>query len=137
MPSNSLENLLDGSRISNKGSGQLESFGGNITDRILDVIWDPFNEVRRIIVLDIAHLLMDFPPRRQSSSENRRGSEKSSMPGIDSAHHVLGIEHLLSEFGDCKSSVLFRSSGGEGSEANHEEVQSWEGDQVHAKLSKI
>ena len=59
------------------------------------------------------------------------------MSWVSSTHHVLGIEHLLGEFGDGKSSVLLRSSGGEGSKANHEEVQPGEGDQVDGKLSKI
>ena len=59
------------------------------------------------------------------------------MSGISSAHHVLGIEHLLGKLGDGKSSILLGSSGGEGSESNHEEVESGEGDQVDSQLSKI
>ena len=59
------------------------------------------------------------------------------MPGVSSAHHVLGIEHLLGELGDGKSSVLLGSSGGEGGESNHEEVESGEGDQVDGQFSKI
>jgi hypothetical protein len=43
----------------------------------------------------------------------------------------------LSKLGDGKSSVLLRTSGGEGSETNHEEMESREGDEVDSKLSKI
>ena len=59
------------------------------------------------------------------------------MTGISGAHHVLGIEHLLGEFGDGKGSVLLGSTGSEGCETNHEEVETGEGDQVDSKLSKI
>ena len=59
------------------------------------------------------------------------------MSGVSGTHHVLGIEHLLGEFGDGKSSVLLRSSGGKGSESDHEEVQSREGDQVDSELSQV
>ena len=59
------------------------------------------------------------------------------MSGVRSAHHVLGIEHLLGEFGDGKGSVLLGSSGGKGGESSHEEMESGEGDQVDGELSKI
>ena len=59
------------------------------------------------------------------------------MAGVSSAHHVLGIEHLLGELGDGKSSVLLGASGGEGSETDHEEVKSGEGDKVDSELSEI
>lgn len=59
------------------------------------------------------------------------------MPGVGSAHHVLGIEHLLGELGDGQGPVLLGASGGEGGEADHEEVQPGEGDQVDGELSEI
>jgi hypothetical protein len=52
------------------------------------------------------------------------------VSGIGGAHHVYGVEHLLGQFGNGQGSVLLGSSGGQGGESDHEEVQSGEGDQV-------
>jgi hypothetical protein len=43
----------------------------------------------------------------------------------------------LGQFRDSQGSVLLRSSGGEGGESDHEEVQSGEGDEVDSQLSEI
>ena len=59
------------------------------------------------------------------------------MSGVSSAHHVLGIEHLLGELGDGQGSVLLGSSWGKGGESNHEEVESGEGDQVDGQFSEV
>jgi len=59
------------------------------------------------------------------------------VSGVRSAHHVLGVEHLLSELRDGEGSVLLGSSAGQGSETNHEEVKSGEGHQVGSKLSQV
>ena len=59
------------------------------------------------------------------------------MSGIRSAHHVLSIEHLLSKFGNSEGSVLLGSSGGKGSETNHEEMESGERNKVDGELSQI
>jgi len=44
---------------------------------------------------------------------------------------------LLSELRDGEGSVLLRASGGQRSETDHEEVKSWERNQVNGELSKI
>jgi len=134
--SNSLEHLLDGGRVTNEGHGHLESLGGDITDGGLDVVGDPLHEVRGVLVLDVEHLLVDLLGGH-SSSEEGGGGQVSSVSGIGSAHHVLGVEHLLGELGDGQSSVLLRSSGGQGGESDHEEMETGEGDQVHSQLSEI
>jgi len=56
---------------------------------------------------------------------------------IGSAHHVLGVEHLLGELWDGEGTVLLASSGGKWSESSHEEVETWEWDKVDSELSEV
>merc|ERR1711881_274693 len=131
-----LEHLLDGGGVSEEGDGHLESLGWDIADGGLDVVGDPLNEVRGVLVLDVEHLLVNLLGGHAATEEGG-GSEVASVTGVGGAHHVLGIEHLLGELGDGESSVLLGASGGEGGESAHEEVESGEGDQVHSELSEI
>lgn len=59
------------------------------------------------------------------------------MSWIRSGHHVLGVEHLLGELGHSDSSVRRRATRDKGSESDHEEMQSREGNHVHSELSEI
>ena len=59
------------------------------------------------------------------------------MSWVRSAHHVLGIEHLLGELWDGKGSVLLGTSGGKWGETSHEEMESREWDEVDSELSEI
>jgi len=59
------------------------------------------------------------------------------MSWVRSAHHVLGVEHLLGELWDGKGSVLLGSSGGEWGETSHEEMKTWEWNEVNSKLSQV
>merc|ERR1712032_1646807 len=86
---NSLEHLLDGSGVSNKGNSHLQSLWWDITNSRFDVIWDPFNEVRRVLVLDVKHLLINLFGGH-SSSEHSAGGQVSSVSWVGGAHHVLG-----------------------------------------------
>ena len=49
------------------------------------------------------------------------------MPWVRSSHHVLGIEHLLSELRNSDSPILLAAASSEGSETGHEEVKTGEG----------
>ena len=42
---NALEQFLDGGRVTNEGSGHLQTTWWDITNSGLDVIWNPFNKV--------------------------------------------------------------------------------------------
>ncbi len=56
----SLEELLDGSGVSNEGGSHLETTGWDVTDSGLDVVGDPLNEVGGVLVLDVEHLLVNL-----------------------------------------------------------------------------
>jgi len=55
---NTLEDLLDGSGVSDKGGGHLQASGRNVTHGSLDVVGDPFNKVGAVLVLDVQHLFV-------------------------------------------------------------------------------
>jgi hypothetical protein len=74
--------------------------------------------------------IVSFP-----TGEREKGQEKDVR--VSSGHHILGIEHLLGELRDGDRSVLLRSTSGEGSEPDHEEVQTREGDHVDGELPQV
>merc|ERR1719192_758816 len=63
--------------------------------------------------------------------------EVAAVTGIAGSHHVLGIEHLLGQLWDSQGTVLLASTGGEGSESGHEEVETGEGHHVDGEFSEI
>jgi hypothetical protein len=132
----SLEKLLDGSGISNESSSHLETSGRDVTNSGLYIVGDPFNKVRAVLVLDVEHLFINFLHGHAASEYSSYG-EISSMSGIAGSHHVLGVKHLLGQFGNSEGAVLLRSTGGEGSKARHKEVETGERNHVDRQLSEI
>jgi len=53
-------------------------------------------------------------------------SEVTTVTRVSGSHHVLSIEHLLSEFGNSNGAVLLAAAGGKRSETGHEEVETGE-----------
>ena len=69
----SLEELLDGGGVTDEGGGHLESSWGDVTDGGLDVVGDPLNEVRGVLVLGVEHLLIDLLHGHSSSEHGGDG----------------------------------------------------------------
>ena len=72
-----------------------------------------------------------------AATEEGRGGKVPAVAGVSCAHHVLGVPHLLGQLRDGECAVLLGATGGQGSEAHHEEVQTGEGDQVDCQLAQV
>merc|ERR1712223_389017 len=106
---NPLKQLLDGSGVTDEGASHFQPTGRNVTDGRLDVVGDPFDEVGTVFVLDVKHLLIHLLHGHSASEDGGHG-QVASMTGITGGHHVLGIEHLLSQLGYCQSPVLLTAT---------------------------
>ena len=93
MLGNSLEELLDGSGVSDEGGGHGETAWRDVADGRLHIVRDPFHEVRGILVLDGEHLVVDFL-HRHPAAEHGRDGEVAAVARIAGGHHVLGVKHL-------------------------------------------
>ena len=127
---------MDGSEVTKEGNSHLETLRRNTANGGFDIIGDPFNKVRRVLVLNVQYLTFDFLSGHTTIEEGR-GSEISSVPGIGSAYHVFGVEHLLGELGDVKSAILLETTGGKTSETSHLEMETREGDEVDREFSQV
>merc|ERR1712087_760889 len=131
-----LEHLLDCCGIASKGHSHLQALGRDIADRGLDVVWNPLHKVGRVLILHIEHLFVHFL-RGHAAPEEGSSRKVAAMAGIGSAHHVLGVKHLLRELWHSEGSVLLGAPGRERCEAGHEEVQPWERDKVDSDLAEV
>merc|ERR1712142_509008 len=131
-----LEQLLDSGGVANEGGGHLQATRRNVTHSNLDVVGDPFDEVGGVLVLDVEHLLVDLL-HGHASSEDGGNSQVASVTWVTGSHHVLGVEHLLSELRDSKSTVLLAATGSEWSKSWHEQMQTGEGYHVDSQFPQV
>ena len=108
----------------------------NVADGRLDVVRNPLDEVRTVLVLDVQHLIVDLP-HRHSSSEYGGHSQIPSVSRVTGGHHVLGVEHLLRQLWNAQGPILLTSAGSQWSEAWHEEVETRKWNHVDGQLTKI
>merc|ERR1719418_313844 len=97
------------SRVSNEGGSHFQTSGWNIANSSLDVVGDPFNKVRAVLVLDVQHLFVNLL-HGHAASENGSHSQVPTVTGIASGHHVFGVKHLLGQFWDSQRPVLLATS---------------------------
>ena len=50
--------------------------------------------------LDVEHLLVHLLHGHPASEHGGHG-EVAAVPGVAGRHHVLGVEHLLGQLGNC------------------------------------
>ena len=90
----SLEQLLNGSWVTNEGGSHLESSWWNVTNGDFHIIGNPLYKVWRVLVLDVQHLLVHLLHRHSAPEDGGHG-QIPSVSGVAGSHHVLGVEHLL------------------------------------------
>merc|ERR1712083_180179 len=88
-PGHPLEDVLDSGGVAHEGGGHLETPGGDVTHSSLDVVGDPFDEVGRVLVLDVKHLLVNLLHGHPSSEDGGHG-EVPSVPGSRSTRTARG-----------------------------------------------
>jgi hypothetical protein len=131
-----LEEFLDSGRVADEGNSHLETTRSNVALSSEHVAWDPFDEVGRVLLLDVVHLFLDLL-HGHLSAEHSSDGEVATVSWVRGSHHVLGVEHLLSQLGDSNSAILLAATSSQRSKANHEEVETREGDQVDSHLAQI
>ena len=117
-----LHHLLHAGGVADEADRHLEALGRDVADRALEVVRDPLDEVRRVLVLDVEHLLVDLLGGHAATEEGAR-REVAAVARVGGGHHVLSVEHLLRELRHCERAVLLRAARRERREADHEEVQ--------------
>jgi len=131
-----LEQLLDRRRVANEGRAHFEAARWDGAESCLDIVGDPLDEVGVVPVLDIAHLVLDFF-HRDFPPEDSAASEVAAIAEVGGCHHIAWVEHLLSKFWDSDSTEGVGATASQRSKADHEEMETWEGDQIDGKFAEV
>merc|ERR1712188_157113 len=134
--SDTLEHFLDGGGVTQEGNSHLQTLRRDVAHGRLDVVRDPLNEVGRVLHLHVQHLFIDFLGGH-ATTEQSGGGQVAAVTRVGGAHHVLGVEHLLSQFRNGQGAVLLRTTGSQRRETGHEEVQTRERNHVHGDLTQV
>ena len=133
---NPLEELLDGCAVANKCGGHLEPTGRNVTNGCLDIVGDPLHKVGAVLVLNVEHLLVHLLHGHASTEHGGHG-EVSTVTRVAGRHHVLGVKHLLGQFGDTECPVLLGPAARQRGKPWHEEVETRKGDHVDSEFAEV
>jgi hypothetical protein len=131
-----LEQLLDGRGVANECGRHFQASWWDIAHSGLDIVRDPFDEVRRVLVLNVQHLFVDFFHGHATTEDGGNG-QVASVTWITSGHHVLGVEHLLGQLGYSQCAVLLRATRCQWSKAWHKEVKTWKWNHVDGQFSQV
>lgn len=131
-----LEQLLDGGGVTDEGGRHLEATGRNGAEGSLDVVGDPLNKVRGVLVLNVAHLVLNLL-HGDLATEVGRAGQVATVAEVGGSHHVLGVEHLLGELGDGDGTERVGATAGQGSESDHEEMKTGKGHHVDSQLPQV
>merc|ERR1711898_25650 len=131
-----LPELLDGGGVTDEDGCHLQALWWDVTDGGLDVVRNPLDEVRGVLVLDVEHLLVNLLGGHAATEEGG-ACEVATVTRISSTHHVLSIEHLLGELWHGECAVLLGATGGQRGEPSEEEVEAREWDEIDAELAEV
>ena len=131
-----LEQTLNWGTVSNKGCGHIQSLWRNITDRWFDIVWDPLNKVRRILVLQVEHLLVHFLSAHITTEHGTSGQVFPSL-WVTGSHHVLGVKHLCGEFCHIDFSVIRACQWSQWSSPDQEKVETRERYQIDSQFPQV
>lgn len=131
-----LEELLDGGGVTNESGRHLEATRGHGAEGGLDVVGDPLDEVGRVLVLDVAHLVLNLL-HGDLTAEVSGAGQVATVAEVGRSHHVLGVEHLLGELRNGDGTERVSATAGQRSESDHEEVETGEGHHVDSQLPQV
>jgi hypothetical protein len=134
--SDTLEQLLNTGGVTNKGRAHLQPAGRDRAESGLHVVGDPLNEVGRVLVLDVAHLVLDLL-HRDLTTEDGRASQITTVTEVRCGHHVLRVVHLLGELWYSDGTEGMGSPRSERGESDHEEMKTREGNHVDGQFAQI